>query len=259
MKYPNKYDKFEYIAWHEAKFKDDLGLEQKLEQFRTQLKDKAQTDLEFISNVIQSVVSIASNEFRIQHGSALEADLPLIRILIGKRTSNPEFDLLFKSVDSIINKLWRKNKQGDEVQLSNIQEHITDLVRTEIITPTLDSCQFLAERLQRHNIYFPDKKQEREFKEKVKSILFEPEMKMASGYFAYHGQVEFSSGLTIEVQIYSSLMKSWRKLSHKLYEKARVRTREKQLDYGTTETRMISLGHLLHLAECELTRLDKEL
>jgi ppGpp synthetase/RelA/SpoT-type nucleotidyltranferase len=84
-------------------------------------------------------------------------------------------------------------------------------------------------------------------------------MKMASGYFAYHGQVDFASGLIIEIQIYSSLMKSWRKLSHKLYEKARVRTKAKQLDYGTTETRLISLGHLLHLAECELTRLDNEL
>lgn len=259
MKYPNTYDKFEYIAWHEAKFKRDKGLEQKLEQFRNELMDIAQTDLEFISNIIQSVVSIASNEFKIQHGTALEADLPLVKVLIGKRTTNPEFDLLFKSVDSIINKLWRKNKQGDEVQLSNIQEHIIDLVRTEIITPTLDSCKFLAERLQAHNIYFPDKKQEREFKEKVTSILFEPEMKMASGYFAYHGQVKFKSGLVIEVQIYSSLMKSWRKLSHKLYEKVRVRTKTKQLDYGTTETRLISLGHLLHLAECELTRLDNEL
>lgn len=259
MKFPNKFDKFEYIVWHEAKFKNDKNLEQKLEQFRVKLKEIAHADLEFISNIIQSVSSIASIEFRIQHGVALETDLPLMKILIDKKTYKLEYDLLFKSVDSIINKLWRKNKQGDEVQISNIQEHITDLVRTEIITPTLDSCQFLAERLQRHNIYFPDKKQEKEFKDKMKSISFEPEMKMASGYFAYHGQVEFSSGLIIEVQIYSSLMKSWRKLSHKLYEKARVRTKEKQLDYGMTETRLISLGHLLHLAECELTRLDNEL
>ena len=77
-------------------------------------------------------------------------------------------------------------------------------------------------------------------------------MKMASGYFAYHGIIEFNSGITIEVQIYSSLMSSWSKLSHKLYEKARIRTKNKELDFGTTETRLISLGHLLHLAECEL-------
>ncbi len=259
MKFPNKYNKLEYITWHEAKFNADRDLERKIEEYRSQLKVSAQADLEFISNIIQSVTSIASNEFRIQHGIVLEADLPLMRILISRKTSSLEYDLLFKSSDSIINKLWRKNKQGNEVQLSNIQEHITDLVRTEIVTPTLDSCQFLAERLQRHNIYFPEKKQEKEFKERVKSISFEPEMKMASGYFAYHGNVEFHSGLIIEIQIYSSLMKSWRKLSHKLYEKARVRTKEMQLDYGTTETRMISLGHLLHLAECELTRLNNEL
>lgn len=259
MKVFTKYDKSNYIAWHEEKFKNDSGLEQKLEQFRNKLKETAQVDLEFISNVLQSVSSIASNEYRIQHGVDLEVDLPLIKILIGKKSSSSDYELLFKSVDSIINKFWRKNNQGEAVQISNIQGHITDLVRTEIITPTLESCQFLAERLQRDNIYFPDKRQEKEFREKVKSISFEPEMKMASGYFAYHGKVEFNSSLIIEIQIYSSLMKSWRKLSHKLYEKARVRPTDKQLDYGTTETRLISLGHLLHLAECELTRLDKEL
>lgn len=259
MRYPNKFDKYEYISWHEARFTSDNELEQQLADLRNHIKETAVPDLEFISNIIQSVTSIASNEFKIQYGVLLEADLPFIKTLVDRKSNNLEYDYLFKSIDSIINKLWRKNKQGEEVQLSNIQEHVTDLVRTEIITPTLESCKFLAERLQRENIYFPDKKQEAEFRQKVKSISFEPEMKMASGYFAYHGQVDFTSGLIIEVQIYSSLMKSWRKLSHKLYEKARVRTKEKQLDYGTTETRLISLGHLLHLAECELTRLDKEL
>lgn len=259
MKFPNKYDKQEYIAWHEAKFKSDENLEGKLIQFRNQLKLDALQDLTFISNIIQSVSSLASNEFKIQHGVHLETDFPLTKTLIGRKTTSAEYELLFKSVDSIINKLWRKNKEGEEVEISNIKEHINDLIRTEITTPTLESCSFLAERLQRENIYFPDKKQESEFKQKIKGIIFEPEMKMESGYFAYHGQVDFTSGLTIEIQIYSSLMKSWRKLSHKLYEKVRVRTKAKQLDYGTTETRLISLGHLLHLAECELTRLDNEL
>ena len=246
------------MAWHEAKFKTDKGLEEKLKQFRNELKEKASVDLVFISNILQSVTSMASNEYKIQHGIPLESEFPLLKILTAK-WNTIEYDLLFKSVDSIINKLWRKNKQGDEVHLSNIQENISDLVRTEIITQTLEACKFLAARLEQHNIYFPDKKQEREFKEKIKSITFEPEMKMASGYFAYHGLIECNSGIFIEVQIYSNLMKSWRKLSHKLYEKVRIRTIEKVLDYGTTETRLISLGHLLHLAECELTRLDNEL
>ena len=44
---------------------------------------------------------------------------------------------------------------------------------------------------------------------------------MESGYFAYHGLVHFKSGLVVEVQIYSDLMRQWRKLSHTLYERAR--------------------------------------
>lgn len=259
MKFPNEYNKNEYIAWHEDKYPNDKNLEKKIVDFRENLKLKAKEDLKFISNVIQSVNSIASNEYKIQNGNILEVEFPLTKILIESKISSPEYNLLFKSTDSIINKLWRKNKLGTEVEILNIQEHITDLVRTEIVTQTLESCSFLAKRLQEEHIYFPDEKQEKEFKEKIKKIHFEPEMKMASGYFAYHGEILCMSGLTIEIQIYSNLMKSWRKLSHKLYEKARIRANTKLLDYGTPETRLISLGHLLHLAECELSRLSKDL
>jgi hypothetical protein len=57
MKFPNKYNKQEYIAWHEAQFKSDKNLEAKLLQFREQLKIDALNDLELISNIIQSVSS----------------------------------------------------------------------------------------------------------------------------------------------------------------------------------------------------------
>lgn len=260
MNFPKEYEKNAYIKWHEAKFVKDKGFEKKLKEFRERLKKDALKDLKFISNIIKTVSSMASNEFRIQNGVVLEVEIPLSIISFDNEKSKKEYDLLFKSSDSIIEKLWRKNKEGNEVvQLNNVQEHISDLVRTEIITPTLEGCKFLAKRLQSKNIYFPDDEQEKDFKDKVKNVLFEPEMKMSSGYFAYHGQIHFHSGLIIEVQVYSHFMKSWRKLSHKLYEKARLRTKEKQLDYGITETRLISLGHLLHLAECELTRLENEL
>ena len=258
MKLPPKYDRHDYITWHENHFPNDQNFEQKLRDFREKLMTEAKDDLEFISNFVQSVISMASHSYQVDHGSSLNAEFPLLNILIQKKLG-AEYELLFKSEESIINKLWRKNRIGDEVELANIKANITDLVRTEIITPTLESCKFLARRLEHRNIYLPDKKQEKEFKEKIDGISFEPEMKMASGYFAYHGIISCKSGLQIEVQIYSTLMKVWRKLSHKLYDKARIRTAPKLLDYGTTETRLISLGHLLHLAECELTRLDDEL
>lgn len=258
MKFPAKYNRQDYVTWHEYNFPNDRNFEQKIKRFREELMIEARIDLEFISNVVQSVISMASHSYQVDHGSILSAEFPLLNVLMQKKNTI-EYELLFKSEESIINKLWRKNRVGDEVELANIKTHITDLVRTEIITPTLESCKFLARRLERRNIYFPDKKQEKEFREKIIEVSFEPEMKMASGYFAYHGIISCKSGLQIEVQIYSSLMKVWRKLSHKLYDKARIRTSPKQLDYGTTETRLISLGHLLHLAECELTRLDDEL
>ena len=80
---------------------------------------------------------------------------------------------------------------------------------------------------------------------------------MESGYFAYHGLVHFRNGLVVEVQIHSDLMKQWRKLSHALYELARaelIRTYE----FNSKESRLISLGHLLHLAECQLQQLRQE-
>jgi ppGpp synthetase/RelA/SpoT-type nucleotidyltranferase len=83
-------------------------------------------------------------------------------------------------------------------------------------------------------------------------------MKMASGYFAYHGLIRFSSGHVVEVQIYSALMSEWRKLSHLLYERVRVEPIT-QHEFGSKETRLISLGHALHLAECEIQRLSHEI
>lgn len=258
MRFPTKYDRQEYITWHENHFPNDRNFEQKLKTFREQLMIETKEDLIFISNFVQSVISITSHSYQINHSSLLNAEFPLVSVLMQKK-QGVEYELLFKSEESIINKLWRKNRTGEEVELSNIKEKVTDLVRAEIITSTLESCKFLAKHLEFNNVYLHDKKQEKEFKEKINDILFEPEMKMASGYFAYHGIISCHSGLQIELQIYSTLMKVWRKLSHKLYEKARVRTVPKLLDYGTTETRLISLGHLLHLAECELTNLEKEL
>ena len=176
-----------------------------------------------------------------------------------KDTSSESYERLFKSWVSIINKLWRKNngkKQKECVTLSNIKTEISDLIRTEIIGETLYSCQFLALRLERKCIHDPALL--KDYDEIVKKIAVEPEMKMSSGYFAYHVMFYFKSGNILEVQIYSSMMKKWRDLSHHLYEIVRLNPTNKP-EFGTTESRMISLGHLLHLAECEIDRLQKEL
>jgi len=47
-------------------------------------------------------------------------------------------------------------------------------------------------------------------------------------------------------------------MSHKLYEKTRIGSSAYMVP-GAPESRLISLGHMLHLAECELDRLTNEL
>jgi hypothetical protein len=58
--------------------------------------------------------------------------------------------------------------------------------------------------------------------------------------------------------MYSALMSEWRKLSHLLYERVRLEPIP-QHEFGSKESRLISLGHALHLAECEIQRLRQEL
>ena len=145
-----------------------------------------------------------------------------------------------------------------EFSINNIKEEITDLVRTEIISETLGACKFLSEKLNTDILSLLEGNIKKDFIKYVKHIISEPEMKMYSGYFAYHGLVTFKSGVIVEFQIYSSLMKTWRELSKILY--ARIRLNPKSIhEFGTTESRLISLGHLLHIAECEITRLEDEL
>ena len=255
--YPEKYNKEQYIAWHEKMYPEDKNLLEKIEQFRESLKIELKVDLEFIAELLYYLVPAYKKEYKIHFNSEFEFSIALKTAL--SDTTGKNYELIFKSTDSIINKLWRKNKSLPAVNLNNLKTEITDLVRTEITCSTLAACSFISKRLSLENINLPeDYHLKKKLDEKVESIVFEPEMKMASGYFAYHGLVIFKTGIAIEIQIYSSLMLNWRKLSHKLYEKIRLEPIEKH-DYGTSESRLISLGHLLHLAECEVERLEKEI
>ena len=148
-------------------------------------------------------------------------------------------------------------KAPPEVHLHNIQEHLTDLVRTDVAATTLDSARFLAERMNALPAIIYEPKVRKAFDDAVASISFGPEMKMESGYFAYHGLVRFRNGLVVEVQIYSELLRQWRRISHHLYERARIEGKQLH-EFNSKESRLISLGHLLHVAECELQRLAAE-
>jgi ppGpp synthetase/RelA/SpoT-type nucleotidyltranferase len=255
--YPEKYNKEQYIAWHESNFADDSNLEKKIDDLRVKFKTELKEDLEFIAELLYYLIPSSQKEYKIHYETEFEYTIPLRNSLSDK--AGKKYDLIFKSTDSIINKLWRKNKEESSVNLTNLKNELTDLVRTEITCTTLASCRFVSKRLELKNINLPnDYHLKEKLDAKIIAIEFEPEMKMASGYFAYHGLIKMKNGITIEVQVYSSLMANWRKLSHKLYEKIRLSPIEKH-DFGTSESRLVSLGHLLHLAECEVERLESEI
>lgn len=257
MIYPSAYIKEKYIEWHHDAFPDDYPLIEKIDSYRENLKNDCIEELELLGDLLYYVIPICKKEYKIHNMAEFDFTIPLKDAL--KQKDGVYYDLLFKSTDSIINKLWRKNKISPEINLSNLSNPITDLIRTEVVCSTLSACKFVAQRLILNNINLPeDYPLKNKLFSLVDSIEFEPEMKMASGYFAYHGLLKFKSGVTIELQIYSSLTNTWRKLSHKLYEKARLNLLG-QIDFATSEARLISLGHLLHLAECEVQRLEKEI
>ncbi|MEO6812183.1 MAG: hypothetical protein ABI353_24000 [Isosphaeraceae bacterium] len=227
-----------------------------VEHFRNKLIQNSRSDLASLAQILTYAVNYSRSEFRVATGSETDYHLSLSDALLAEPESS-SYHLLFKPSSSIINKLWRKNQHAPIVHLGNISEHITDLVRTDISATTLSSAEFLANRMNALPVIIHGPEVRAEFDITIQTIRFEPEMKMESGYFAYHGLVRFKTGLVIEVQIYSDLIRQWRKLSHRLYEQARIEPIHKH-EFNSKESRLISLGHLLHLAECQLQQLRQE-
>jgi ppGpp synthetase/RelA/SpoT-type nucleotidyltranferase len=249
-----------YVKWHDAAVAADRPVLDRITTLREQMMVKALPDLEFLSQLLTYMFTYARREYRHARGQEANYQTPLLEAL---RTSpsgapSPGYDDLFKSVRSIAEKMWRKADDEPAVTLSNILQSITDLIRTDVRTETLDGAQFLAYRMNDLPGLLYDEELKSRYADRVESVSFEPEMKMASGYFAYHGLVRFKSAYVVEVQIYSALMSEWRKLSHQLYERVRLEPVAKH-EFASPEARLISLGHALHLAECEIMRLRQEI
>jgi ppGpp synthetase/RelA/SpoT-type nucleotidyltranferase len=241
MDFPVKYLSSDYVKWHHIREANDIDLPLKLDNLREELQKSATEDLKILHEMFAYFFEYSKNEYKVSKNEDTEYNSPA--------------NVDYKETSSILNKLWRNYKdKGKFISFSNIKKEITDLVRTEIVGDTLTSCRFLAERFKVQNIHNPELKAKCETA--ITSISFEPEMKMASGYFAYHILIHFADEIIIEVQIYSSIIKKWRDLSHNLYKI--VRDAPIDPEFGSKEGRLISLGHLFHLAECEIERLQED-
>jgi ppGpp synthetase/RelA/SpoT-type nucleotidyltranferase len=257
---PRSYSFDEYIKWHETVVVEDRSLAERLGTLRDEMMAKARPDLDFLYQLLTYMFTYSRNEYKRARGYEANYQTPLSDVLPMGPSGTPShrYGELFKSVSSVVNKMWRKASDVPTVTIANIQQSIMDLIRTDVRTETLDGAQFLAHRMNDLPELLYHDELRSQFNDRIESISFEPEMKMASGYFAYHGLVWFRSGYVVEVQIYSALMSEWRKLSHQLYEQLRLEPIAKH-EFASPEARLISLGHALHLAECEIMRLRQEI
>lgn len=258
---PTPYSQAEYIKWHEAAIAGDAPLLERLERTRAEIAVQVRSDLEFLHQLLTYMFTYTRNEYKHSRGQDITYQTPLLEALRTDTTGSPSplYDNLFKSVPSIVNKMWRKaDDKGPTVRIANLVESITDLIRTDVRTETLEGAQFFAHRMNDLPALLYEEQVRDEYGKRVEESLFEPEMKMASGYFAYHGLVRFRSGYAVEVQVYSALTSEWRKLSHLLYERVRLEPIARH-EFASPESRLISLGHALHLAECEIMRLRQEI
>jgi hypothetical protein len=259
MIYPQTYTEDAYIAWHEQEFPADAPLKDKLTNIRESLKNSALGNLKVLDELLQYMRDYATKEYNFHKDAMILYTIPLSTAVIDP--AQPSYDALFKPVESTINKLWRLNRQrpaANRIQLATLTSNIFDLVRTNITAATLDSAGFLSERIGKGLAIIHDHALLSKLKPEIVSIESDPNMQMDKGYFAYHGRANFTSDLIVEIQIFSGITTHWRKLNHIFYEVVRSKPME-VYNFGQTETRLISLGHMLHLAECEIARLENEL
>jgi ppGpp synthetase/RelA/SpoT-type nucleotidyltranferase len=252
------YDKSSYLTWHNSNI-EGIDLEVKLNELREELKSSSKDKLRVLAQLLTQIKERTEPECKLQTKGLITGEFILPTKYFSEPTSATNYDLLFKSTNSIIEKFWRKNakRQDNFVCLSNIKEEITDLIRTFVVCPTLFHAEMFSKRFEVWKDFIPQDNIEEHFSD-IDKIEVDEEAKAASGYFAYHALVHFTDGLAIEVQFYSQLSSAWRTMSHKLYENSRIGS-SAFLTPNSPETRLISLGHLLHLAECELKRLAQEL
>ncbi len=251
------FDYSSYIEWHNKKFPSDSPLDVNTEKMIAALKNEAASKFTETQQVLGKIRAHTESEARIQSGGLLDGlfEMPFESF----KESSLHYPNLFKSKESIINKLYRKNNHAlnnNYVTLANIKEKVVDLVRTSIVAPTMFHAELFSERLLNwQDILGDDVKL---VCPNIKTIDVDKEAQLASGYFAYHALIIFKDGYKIEVQIYSKLISAWRAMSHKLYEDIRVGNKE-LIEPGSPNSRLVSLGHMLHLAECELDRLQNDL
>lgn len=255
MNFPTPYNFDQYVAWHNEVVEPGHDIITELNSLMDTLKEnKSRFD-----TLAQLLDKLSTVLLRAKQTNDIDVSSYKYEILLSTQISNGKYDDIFKSIESIIDKLWRKNKDTTNyVTIENIKNNIKDLARSSVILSTHHFANDFSKALPNWQQKFILNNIPLDDFANITEIKVEQEAKMASGYFAYHADVIYDDGVHVEIQIYSQLNEVWRGLSHKLYERTRLQ-QDVEYGHGTSASRLVSLGHLLHLAECEAERLQREL
>lgn len=252
--FPQTFTQQDYITWHENEFENGSNILSTLDTFQNRIVEYFYDNNE---KKFSELLQFINETLRISEIRRSNIDFA---ILPEKPKNKNEFKRRYlKQNNSIINKFWRKNKENPNIKIDNFSVKIRDLIRFSIKVDSLMSAETIAKVLSDKELLIKHSKDCREYFEyEIDKVEIDNEMKMSSGYFAYHCYFHFKQNFIVEIQIFSELSNFWRKMSHKIYDKVRLQDSQ-TYKFNDVNSRMISIGHLLYLAECELASIEKEM
>lgn len=256
--YPQEFNKQTYIDWHNKHISPGQNLVSELNTLLEELQEGQRERLTKLAELLSRIHSFHLLSKKAQKEDISDSDT---EIQLEESLRTEKYENLFKSIDSIIDKLWRKNKDrevGQYITTENIKNEIGDLIRTSLITSTFSYAESFTNTIGIWREIINELQLNEKDYSDISAIEAQEEAKMQNGYFAYHLDVIYEDGIRVEIQVYSRLSEIWRHLSHKLYEKVRL-GEDVAWGHGTAASRLVSLGHLLHLAECEVEYLKSEM
>lgn len=266
MKFPHIYDETLFDLWYASKAKKSINVNRNIEKIRND-----------IAKYFMTIISVGGKETTIWDYFLKFLDASLEHTKVHKKLSSIDFVPTFfpknvnefqkyylKTTKSIKNKLWRKNKEKIDknlrgyVKIEDLTTSMNDLARLSIKANSLQIAEEMSNELANINEFQNHDGIKNFYDNYLTKIIVDTELKTPSGYFAYHIYFHFNKGYVIELQVYSELSNYWRNVSHIIYEKIRTLPK-KQLKFNDLDSRLISLGHLLYLADCELCNIVKEI
>ena len=102
---PQDYDKELYAAWHNSRIPEDADIIARLDETREDLKSSAPSSLAVLSQLLTQIKAFTEKECKVRFKGISQGQFGVPTSQFSEQPSNKGYDLLFKSSDSILEKL----------------------------------------------------------------------------------------------------------------------------------------------------------